>query len=129
MFSTIPNLSNTDNVYEVILNAVKFTEKGMTEMQLIEMFEVLCTNYSEDSLLEIQSRSVEHDGTHALFSQLSSEFTLINEAMKNGWFRLVIFVMVGRLNFDVIFYRVNNRLTLLHVAAKHCLIKWNKQYK
>ena len=73
------------------------------------MFEVFCRLYTEESLLKIVSRSVE-------------EFTLVHEAVKNGWFRLVNDVMVDRLHFDVNFYRVNNKLTLLHVAAKHCLI-------
>jgi hypothetical protein len=109
-----------NNLYDIIHNF--FTSNMMRnnvgelaykEMQLIKMFEVFCRLYTQESLLEIVTRSVE-------------EFTLVHEAVKNGWFRLVNEVMVDRLHFDVNFYRVNNKLTLLHVAAKHCLRYWDE---
>ena len=77
----------------------------------------------------VLSSDVDSKGDNPLYinylANAPSEFTLVHIAVKNGWFKLVNDVMVDRLHFDVNFYKDGNRLTLLHVAAKHCLVPWN----
>jgi hypothetical protein len=52
LFSTLP--SNPVDVYRYIRNFIERSQ--MTEQQVIKKFEVLCTKYSEDYLLEIVSK-------------------------------------------------------------------------
>ncbi len=60
---------------------------------------------------------------------IDQEFTLVHWAVKNGWLLLVNDVFIDKLRFDANFYKVGNRLTLLHVVAKYRTHVWSDQDK
>ena len=57
----------------------------------------------------------------------SSSFTLVHVAVKAGLWRLVHEVFLDHFGFDVDYYRLNCKLTLLHVVAKYITHLWSEE--
>ena len=87
------------------------------------MFNLLSSHFSYDWLQETISmiRNVK------IGEYYTNSFTLVHVAVMGGLWRLVHEVFLDHFGFDVDFYRLNCKLTLLHVAAKYITQLWNEE--